>query len=264
MDTLSSSFDKTSRIGRHADKGGWTIDMDQFAKEVPDESDRVLIMSVLKHDFPGMLESGKTPLKLEGMVRSLRMGETLFNSLPSRCVLAVIDSGKDRAQLTRALATAKIEQLEAKQPKGEQEVSRKRVDMLLVQEPELMKLLADANEATWGPYDDMMAKEGVSEKEAIYRWLVDMNKPDSGVSPDVAPQEAAERYRRLNRLMHGEETGITSDQVPVIMFGVGHSGSLGQARYEAGDMTEEDTPGFCEMFQFDKQGQVKGSQKVEL
>lgn len=243
---------------RHADKGKWKVDEAELrARFTAEEAE--LVKTVLATEFPGLEE---TPLKLDGIERSLRLGDALFEQLPPRSIFVSIDSGKDRAQLTRALATARIAQREA-QDRARDEKTAKRVDMLHVEEGDLVKLVADASDKTWTPYGEMMVKEGISEAEAVARWLNDMNNPEAQIDPAIHPKESAVRYRQLVRMLREQ---ITSDQVPVTVFGAGHSGALGQIRYEqlGRDATSGDAPKFCEMFSFDKDGNLIETKGVEM
>ena len=248
-----------SIITRHGDKGGWKINEEELRGALP-EVEANIALDILKTEFP---DWDKTPLKLDGIKRSLNLGDEVFAMLPDDCVVVVMDSGKDRAQLTRALAVERIYQLESNHNR-ENPKEKKRIDMLQVEEGEITALLKDSDDSTWRPYGDMRDKEGISESEALFRWLNDMNKPDSGVDPKVAPQESARRYRLLVEMMHKEGVGITSDK-PVVLFGVGHGGSLGQAKYEdIGVRDASETPQFCEMFRFGKDGKLEGTKHVEI
>ncbi|MBI2551912.1 hypothetical protein HYW17_01260 [Candidatus Uhrbacteria bacterium] len=247
-----------SIIVRHADKGKWQIDEQELRVELPPE-EAELVLSVLKSEFKGLTE---TPLKLDGIQRSLRLGDALFESLPKQSVFVSIDSGKDRAQLTRALATARIAQREARDKKEHGE-GAKRVDMLQVDEEELVKLMADSSDKTWTPFAEMMARDGISEAEAVARWLNEMNRIVPRTDPAIHPAESAQRYRQVVRTLREK---ITSDTVPVVLFGAGHSGALGQIRYEklGREAIAEDAPKFCEMFTFDKDGNLVETQGVEV
>ncbi|OGL65646.1 hypothetical protein A3B21_03225 [Candidatus Uhrbacteria bacterium RIFCSPLOWO2_01_FULL_47_24] len=248
-----------SIIVRHGDKGKWKIDEQELrASLAPEEAE--LVLSVLKSEFEELTE---TPLKLEGIKRSLRLGDALFEKLPERSVLVSIDSGKDRAQLTRALATARIAQREAQYNK-EHGKDAKRVDMLQVDEKELVKLMADSSDKTWTPFAEMMTRDGISEAEAVARWLNEMNRMVPRTDPAIHPEESAQRYRQAVRTLRER---ITSDKVPVVLFGAGHSGALGQIRYEklgVRPATAEDAPKFCEMFMFDAEGNLVKTEGVEV
>lgn len=247
-----------SIIVRHGDKGKWKIDEQELrAGLAPEQAE--LVLSVLKNEFSGLTE---TPLKLEGIKRSLRLGDALFEKLPPQSVLVSIDSGKDRAQLTRALATARIAQREA-QERARDEKTAKRVDMLHVDEEDLVKLMADSSDKTWTPFAEMMAREGISEAEAVARWLNELNRMTPRTDPAIHPAESAQRYRQAVRTLREK---VTSDKVPVVLFGAGHSGSLGQIRYEklGRPATAEDAPKFCEMFYFDEQGNLTKAEGVEI
>ena len=248
-----------SIIVRHGDKGKWKIEEQELRSGLaPAEAE--LVLSVLRSEFEGLTE---TPLKLEGIKRSLRLGDALFEKLPQQSVLVSIDSGKDRAQLTRALATARIAQREA-QDRARGEETAKRVDMLKVEEEELVKFMADSSDKTWTPFAEMMVRDGISEAEAVARWLNEMNRTTPRIDPAIHPAESAERYRQAIRTLRER---ITSNKVPVVLFGAGHSGSLGQIRYEKlGDRTAtaEDAPNFCEMFTFDADGNLVKTEGVAV
>src|SRR3989338_1408811 len=247
-----------SIIVRHGDKGKWKIDEQELRVSLAPEEAEV-VWSVLKSEFEGLAE---TPLKLEGIKRSLRLSDALFEKLPSQSVLVSIDSGKDRAQLTRALATARIWQREA-QDRARGEETAKRVDMLQVDEEELVKLMADSSDKTWTPYAEMMVRDGISEAEAVARWLNEVNRMVPRTDPAIHPAESAQRYRQAVRTLRGR---ITSDKVPVVLFGAGHSGALGQIRYEklGRSAVAEDAPKFCEMFTFDADGNLVKTEGVEV
>lgn len=63
-----------SIIVRHGDKGKWKVDEQELRAELPPE-EAELVLSVLKSEFEGVAE---TPLKLDGIKRSLRLGDALF------------------------------------------------------------------------------------------------------------------------------------------------------------------------------------------
>jgi hypothetical protein len=191
--------------------------------------------------------------------------------LPDDCILVTLDSGKDRAQLCRHLVTARLGQLESKYNNEHKGTGEKRIDMLEIDETEIIKLLADSHPDTWDSYGEMMKVEGISEEEALFRWLNDMNEPNADVTPEKSPKESADRYRLLVQLIHGrilqsDNPDSERRQPPVVMFAAGHSGSLGQALYEdrGGDITSDDVPAFCEQFKFDKTGKIVDTEKVEL
>lgn len=236
---------------RHGDKGKWSVDRDELQQSLPPDEVE-LIMSVLHEEFA---DARETPLKKEGLIKSLRAADWLYKHLPINGVLVASDSGKDRARLTREIITARLAQLEAKD-KQEHGSAGKRIDILAIDAKEITHLLADAHESTWTPYGEMMKNEGISESEAISRWLVYMNDPKAVIDPHVSPQEAAERYRTFMRLVGGS---ITSENAPVIILGVGHSGSLGQIRYEetGGPVAPSETPQFCDIYEFDAKGKLK-------
>ena len=241
---------------RHADKGAWKVNEQELRNALPaDEAE--LILSVLKNEFSDMKEI--IPLKLDGLERSLRLGDSVYEDLPPRSVLIALDSGKDRAELTRALAVARIAQQE-KQQRGE---NKKRVDILSTGAKELTSLLADSDPSTWGPYAQMMQDEGISEEEAIVRWLKDMNKIESGVDPVKHPKESVERYQKLLQIL---QASVTSKQVPVVILGIGHSGPLGQMKYEkqGKEISSQETPKFCEMFTLNKEGELVSTKQVGI
>ncbi len=248
---------ESSIIVRHADKGEWQIDEAEIRRVLPAEESN-LVLTVLKNEFPAM---EKTPLRLDGLARSIRLGDELFERLPERTVLVSINSGKDRARLTNALTTARIAQRET-QYNNTHSDDKRQIDILQVEAEEITSLLADTDDITWPPYAEMIRKDGISEFEAIARWLNDMNSASSS-EIEGHPREAAERYRKLITDIREK---ITSDKVPVVLFGVGHSGSLGQVVYEntAQSVTAEDVPNFCEMFTFSSDGKMLDRNKVSL
>jgi hypothetical protein len=245
---------------RHADKGKWTVNIEELQEQFPkDEAN--LVQTVLESEFSDMKE---IPLKLDGINRSLRLADKIFQELPLRCVFVAADSGKERPQLTRALVTYRLAQLEAKETK-ERGKDAKRVDMLQIDEADIAKLLADASPDTWTPYAKKIEDGEVIESEAIARWLNDMNGPDNQIDPAIHPHESAERYREAVRRLRGL---VTSEQVPVVYFGAGHSGSLGQVRYEeqlgGNPATAQDSPEFCEAFFFDEQAKLIRTERTEI
>ncbi len=245
-------------LARHADKGKWTINAQELRTRLS-EDEATLVETILREQFSQLRE---IPLKLDGVVRSLRMGDSLFASLPNKSVLVVTDSGRDRAQLTRAFVTARIAQRET-QYNEEHVRDKKRIDILHVDDEEITKLMADTHPDTWVPYAKMMEVEGISENEGVARQLHDLNKPDAAVDPRQHPKESAERYRSVIQKLR---TMVTSEQVPVAIFGIGHSGPLGQIRYEhqEGVFTADDTPQFCELFSFNDEGRLVGTKGVKL
>ena len=140
---------------------------------------------------------------------------------------------------------------------------KKRIDILSTDAAELTSLLADASDATWHPYGEMMKQDGISESEAIARWLNDMNDPKNTIPEGIHPKEAADRYRTFLRKVRAK---VTSEQVPVVIVGFGHSGSLGQMHHEAkgGVATAEESPQFCEIFKFDENENFTGRKSIQL
>ena len=67
-------------IVRHADKGAWKIDEAELRQRLTEEEAN-LVMSTLQTEFPDLKE---TPLKIDGLVRSLRLGDELFNDAAER------------------------------------------------------------------------------------------------------------------------------------------------------------------------------------
>lgn len=252
-----------SIITRHADKGVWKINEEELKGQVePAQAD--LIMTVLHEEFSKMEE---TPLKMEGLIRSVHLGDNLYDNSEPRQVILSINSGKDRAKLTNSISTARIAQRESIAEKTD--MGKKRIDMLQIDEDEFINLLRDADDSTWEKYGKMIKDEGISEAEAIMRWLADMNAESSQIEPDMHPHEASERYRTLIRLLR-DKIKIGKDEedneIPMMLFAVGHSGSLGQVRHEdLGQITNaDDTPQFCEMYKFDKDGQLQSTEHVNL
>lgn len=216
-----------SIITRHADKGSWQISEESLSRVFPAEQIS-LVMGVLKNEFPEMLEAGETPLKLEGIQRSLKLADNLYDKLPVQSILVTLDSGKDRAKLCRHLVNERLSQREGKD---------KIIDMLEIDGKEIVSMLADSSPDTWDPYDRMIKEEGISEEEATYRWLNDMNNPNNDIAPEILPKESAERYRQFVKLVHdsikqSKDSDSNRRQSPIVLFAVGHSGSLGQALYE--------------------------------
>lgn len=249
---------ETSVLTRHADKGKWTINEEELRQRLS-QNEANLVMAVLQAEFSDWKE---TPLKLDGLVRSLRLGDKLFDNLPQSGILVITDSGKERAQLTRTLVAARIAQLET-QDQNRRGIEAKRIDMLHVDAKEITSMLADSSDKTWAFYAEMIEKEGISESEAIAQWLNDMNQPDVNVPENIHPKESADRYRSLVKVLRSR---ITSNQAPIILFGVGHSGSLGQIRQESlvRPLTAQDSPEFCEMFKFDEHGNLVDSERIEI
>lgn len=245
---------------RHGDKGKWQIDEKELSERLV-VGEANMVKSVLDTEFPNLKE---TPITLDGIERSLRLADKLYSDLPKKSVLLVADSGKERAQITRSLITNRLAQLESKD-ESESGHDAKRVDMLQVEGEELAKLLADSSSETWPPYAKMIEDEDISENEAIARWLNDMNKPDSKINPAIHPAESAERYRLVVQKMREL---VTSKHVPVVYFSVGHSGSLGQIKYEdqlRGQAAKaEDAPEFCEAFYFDNQAKLVRSERTSI
>ena len=108
---------------------------------------------------------------------------------------------------------------------------------------------------------------GMSEFDALARWANDMNKGDAPIPADQHPSESGDRYRTFLKLIRKkvQTTGKDND-VPVVFLGIGHSGSLEQIAYEekGGDLTGEESPQFCEMFVFDKEGSLIKRQETQL
>ena len=65
-------------ITRHGDKGSWKIDESELKGKMS-EPEATLVLEVLRNEFPDMKE---TPLKLDGLVRSLRLGDKVFDEAP--------------------------------------------------------------------------------------------------------------------------------------------------------------------------------------
>lgn len=243
---------------RHADKGKWTVNEDELRAHLR-EDEANLVLEVLKKDFSQMTE---TPLKFDGLIRSLRLAEQIYADLPQKSVLVATDSGKDRAQLTRALVVARISQLEAKDRKLNGDDKAKRVDMLLADTKDITTKLADSHPDTWAPYQHMMDEIGISESEALARWINDMNNPKFQIPPDQHPKESSKRYRDV---ILDLRKMVTSEQVPVVILGAGHSGPFAQVRYDdlGRPTTADDSPKFCETFIFDNAGKFVESRRVE-
>lgn len=246
---------------RHADKGKWTINENDLKNAFPEDQAN-LILNILKEERPG---ASDISLKLEGLKRSMKLADEIFEQLPPNSIFITSNSGKDRAVLTNSLITGRINQLEQTYNKQNPK-TQKRVDILQIDESnakEIISMLADADEATWAPYAEMMEKEKISEQEAIARWVQDMNSPISSIEPEVSPKVAANRYRsfilKLKNMFPGKN-------VPVTIFGVGHSGALAQIEFEKnpGSKTAEEMPDFCQIYKFDENAELIDTKKTEL
>lgn len=259
-----------SIITRHADKGTWKFDREELKSRLTDKEFN-LVMSVLENDFPDIFKSGEVPLKFDGIIRSLKLADSLYAQLPKESILVVMDSGKDRTQLTRHLATARLAQLEA-QGESQNKKDTKRIDMLEINSTELVKLLADAHPDTWKPYAEMTkGANAIDEMEALLQYFHAMNERDVKFENTKLPKEAAERYKQFMELVHSVVTKSDKPQSdqrqsPVILFAVGHSGPLGQMNYEKqhGQFSIDEVPHFCEEFHFDKKRELVGTEKIKL
>jgi len=259
-----------SVIARHADKGTWKLNLEELKSKLTAEEFN-LVMSVLENDFPEVVKSGEVQLKLDGIIRSLRLADNLYAQLPKESILVVMDSGKDRTQLTRHLATARLAQLEA-QGESQNKKDAKLINMLEVDSTELVKLLAEAHPDTWKPYAEMTkGQNAIDEMEALLQYFHAMNEPDVKFEKTKLPKEAAERYKQFMGLIHGivtksDKLQPDQRQSPVILFAIGHSGPLGQISYEKqrGQFSIDDVPHFCEEFHFDKKRELAGTEKIEL
>ncbi|HAI73916.1 MAG TPA: hypothetical protein DCS28_00065 [Candidatus Moranbacteria bacterium] len=259
-----------SIITRHADKGTWKLNPEELKSKLTAKEFN-LVMSVLENNFPEVVKLGEVPLKLDGIIRSLRLADNLYAQLPKESILVVMDSGKDRTQLTRHLATARLAQLEA-QGESQNKKDAKRIDMLEIDSTELVKLLADAHPDTWKPYAEMTkGPNAIDEMEALLQYFHAMNKSDVKFEKTKLPKEAAERYKQFIELVHSvvtksERPQSDQRQSPVILFAVGHSGPLGQMSYEKqqGQFSIDEVPHFCEEFHFDKKRELVGTEKIKL
>ncbi len=242
-----------SYIYRHADKGVWEVKEQELLEAGLPREQVGLVMTILQENFPDFKE---IPLKLEGIRRALKMADDLYQELPERSVLVTMDSGKDRAKMTNALVAGRIGQLETAQ-------KEKRVDIINIDAKEITNKLADASDKTWQPYGEMIKTEGISESEAIARWLEDMNKPEANIPFEISPAEASRRYREV---ITSVRERLSSAQAPVVLLGAGHSGSLAQVRYEdlPGPYREENMPQFCEIYKFNKNGRLLETKRTEI
>ncbi len=255
-----------SLVVRHADKGSWKINEEELRAQLPgDVVSR--IMAVLRHEFPGMLEKGETPLKLEGIKRSIKLGENLFSKLPDRCILVVMDSGKDRAQLTRHIATNRIDQLEREYNKNNEQ--KKGIDVVEVDDEEIAKLAAYSDPKSWAPYRAMIDRKEISADAAALQWLMELNRGKDGQKSPEA--EGGKRYRQLIEMVHknvsgGKDRDESGQVVPIILLVVGHNESMAQIMLEekGGVMKAEDLATFCEQYQFDNTGKLVGTEKLVL
>lgn len=247
-------------ITRHGDKGAWKADIALLKSELPPEQVQ-LVQTVLHEEFPGMTE---TPLTREGIVRSLKLGEEFYKDLPPVAVVVFSDSGKERAHLTRALVAARIQQLS--EHGGAEGVQPKLLDLVHIEIKEMTANLKDAHDATWEPYGKLVAA-GMNELDALALWVNDMNKPGANIPADQHPHEARERYSAFLALIKERVQTTGRDQdIPVVFFAAGHSGSLAQVDYESApnEKSGKDMPKFCEMFRFDEKGFLVGRKEVEI
>ncbi|MBI5530297.1 MAG: hypothetical protein HY918_02240 [Candidatus Doudnabacteria bacterium] len=245
-------------ITRHADKGTWQINKDELKQNLP-EDEANLVLGVLSEELP---EKTETTLKMEGLIRSLRLGDKVFESLPQgRNIVISIDSAKDRAKLTNDLVCARIDQLSNKNKKTSNK-NGKDVDIIRIEDLNLRKLLSDADEATWAPYADMMKNEGISENEALVRWMNDMYNSKPEVDDKIHPTEAIERHQKLIKNIFNN---ITSENSSITFLGIGHSGTLGYFQRE--NMNEDaklgDEPEFCQIYQFNTDGKFLNTAKIK-
>ena len=252
-----------SMLARHADKGKWEINEEELKSVLPADQAE-MVMSALQAN---MGDKKEIALKLDGVKRALKLGEEVYKSLPREAFLFIINSGKERAQLTSDLAAERINQLVGQHNDKANTKNKRRIDMAQVIDKDLVKLLADSDDSTWGPYGKMV-EEGMSEPAAIARWLNDMNAPGSAVPANVHPKESSERYRTLIKILKGfnKEPGMENNKLPISVLGVGHSGSLGQVRYESKSeqFGAEDVPDFGEIHIFSGQGDLLATKKVAI
>ena len=95
---------ESSILFRHGDKGKWQINEQELRERLPtDQADLVLL--VLSEQFTDWKE---LPLQFEGVQRSIALADKLFSQMPDRALVLITDSGKDRAQLTRALVAERL------------------------------------------------------------------------------------------------------------------------------------------------------------
>jgi hypothetical protein len=257
-------------IARHADKGTWKFNQEELKNRLTVEEYN-LIVSVLENNFPDMLKSGEIPLKLDGIIRSLRLADSLYEQLPEESILVTMDSGKERTQLTRHLTMARLAQLET-QSQSKNKKDAKRIDMLEVDSEELIKLLADSHFDAWKPYADMTkGKNAIDEMEALLLYFTATNQLNVKFGKEKLPREAADRYKQFMELVHriivkSDKSQSGQRQSPVILFAVGHSGPLGQMSYEKqqGQFSIDEVPHFCEEFIFNKERELVETKKIEL
>lgn len=259
-------------ITRHADKGTWQVNEQELKDKLSGDnkgSEAAKILAILQETAEELnADSGKTvldpkesPLKVEGLIRSRKLGQKIFEILPKgRSVLLVVDSKKPRAALTRAEAVGKIHEMETAQERPEE----KMVDMLQIDEAEFVAMMQDEGTGSWDKYGEKMAKENLTENQAIAMQINDAAKGDLEVAEgNENYPDAAQRYRNVITQL---KQRVTSENSPVIVFGVGHSGSLGYLkREETGkEFTADDIPCFCEIHKFDQKGKLQGTEKVEI
>jgi hypothetical protein len=242
------TIENNNIILRHADKGSWPIKFEELAESLTKE-DRQIAESVYKNDFTGLEIS---PLKIDGIKRSLALGQKIYNELPQKSIFLTLHSTSPRAELTTKLVLGKLNSLE-----GEKTIHLAEVDI-----KELTGILKDASMETWTPYEQMMKEKGISEEEALAKWMNDMQKT-TNISSSIHPSEAANRYRKAIAEIRKR---ITSENTLIFFMGVGHSGALGQIKMENGfqEAGKDDSPQFCEVFKFNDNGEFIGSEKTEI
>lgn len=295
---MSDSMETFDRVARHADKGPAKIDMEKLRFLLSSEEFKV-VMNILQERFPEMLKNGESPLQMEGIARSLHLGENLYKQLPERCVLLVMDSGMDRAEFTRRLVTESMllcekagrgvrsadgiggipevladdtetqaRLLQEHQARRTTKQGEKRIDILELQDVDLSKLMEYSAAGSWTPYKKMIERGELSASEANIKWIYDMNRADAPAEDREQAINGAERYRQLIRLVHEQVTeGKANGQdVPIVLFAVGHNESLAQLMFEQndGEITADQLAEYCEQYLFDKTGKLVGTKKVDL
>jgi hypothetical protein len=243
-------------LARHADKGEWKFNEEELKATLP-EPEANLVKNVLKEK--GLLDQS-LPLKLDGLKRCINAAGNIYDRLPERAILVSVDSNKPRAELSQYVITARIAQLESKHKNSDKE---KRVDMLHVDDKEFAKLMQDEGTDTWDTFAAMMPAEGISESAAIAREVNAVDRPGVTVPGEESLEQAAARYKKVLSELRSR---ITSENIPVVIMGIGHSGPLSVIahREKGGDITEADIPQFAEMFVFDTNNRLVKREKTEI
>jgi len=252
-------------ISRHADKGSCPVDQD-FLRSNLSAEDAKVALSTLKSHFSDMRES---PLTSTGIERSLRLGDELFDLLPDRAVVVSAHSTSDRSALTMYLAMKQVVKRE-KVSKIDED-SRKNIDCIVLNDDLVKQSLedTDSDKGGWNQYGKPMMEDGLDQDSAVAALVEAANKGHLGVEiQKVFQKEEAGKYREvISKILSDMTTEDTrNSDVPIILFAVGHSEPLAQFKYEhlGEQLPASESPAFCELFEFDKDGRVVSTKGIEL